>query len=119
MSAPVLPQIPCQKCASQGRQAYYQETENGRYADNEGLLCSRLMCFRCGTQPQAGVRLISVGAPCRRCIHQESGYVRAGPELNAANSSVDFLNAMRTQAIPDSHTFLNQVRPNSVPGGGQ
>ena len=123
MANPVLPPIPCQKCESTGRRSMMQETENGRFADAQGRLCAQLLCFVCGSRPQGGVPLVVYSPPhrCRQCgfVDQPASFVKAGPEVNAANSSIDFLNAMRsTQAIPDQKTFLDQTRPNSVPGGG-
>lgn len=119
MSNPILPQIDCQRCAQMGRKSFYQEVENGRYADPQGLLAAQVMCFQCGTRPQGGVRLEVQEPPCRRCQYSHRGFVRAGAELNAANSSLDFLNTMRSNhAIPDSRTFYDQTKGNSVPGGG-
>jgi len=118
MSTPILPPIECEKCRNMGRKSFYQELENSRYADQQGRLCCRAMCFVCGMQLQGGVPLIIQTKQCS-CPLRDS-WVKAGPEVNAANSSLDYLNAMRsTQAIPDSRTFLNQTRPTSVPGSGQ
>jgi ribosomal protein L37AE/L43A len=99
----------CQKCASLNpNRPPPALIEMGKQTDDQGFLCSDLMCPKCSSRGL--MRVVQETPPCRRCGHAERTFVRGGATAPTPGVGV---------APTDGTDFLRMMQSNSVPGGGE